>query len=114
MAVKKSQGVGTVTQRRQLLDIDEEVPSRKRQCELPGLARSSTYYKKRSPKDELATERAIEQLYEEAYQKIVWNRLGLREYCNARFCHEKSSIPSMLVTAKKIEKDSAFNPPQRG
>ena len=42
-----------------------EAPSRKRQCELLGLARSSTYYKKRAPKDEPATERAIEQLYEE-------------------------------------------------
>lgn len=41
---------------------------------------------------------------EEAYLKIVWNRLGLREYCNARFCHEKSSIPAMLATAKKVEK----------
>lgn len=47
---------------------------------------------------------------EEAYLKIVWNRLGLREYCNARFCHEKSSIPAMLATAKKVEKDSTFNP----
>ncbi|MBQ8516640.1 MAG: RloB domain-containing protein [Akkermansia sp.] len=47
---------------------------------------------------------------EEAYLKIVWNRLGLREYCNARFCHEKSSIPAMLATAKKVEKDTSFNP----
>lgn len=47
---------------------------------------------------------------EEAYLKIVWNRLELREYCNARFCHEKSSIPAMLITAGKVEKDSAFNP----
>lgn len=47
---------------------------------------------------------------EEAYLKIVWNRLELREYCNARFCHEKSSIPAMLSTAGKVEKDSAFNP----
>lgn len=38
-----------------------EAPSCKRQCELLGLARSS----KRAPKDEPATERAIEQLYEE-------------------------------------------------
>ena len=38
-------------------------PSRKRQCELLGLARSSTYYKKRASKDNPATERAIEQLY---------------------------------------------------
>lgn len=66
MAVKKSQGVGTVAQRRQLLDIEgNNVPSRKRQCELLGLSRSSTYYKKRVPKDEKATERAIETLYEE-------------------------------------------------
>ena len=65
MAVKKSQGVGTVAQRRQLLDMGGEAPSRKRQCELLGLSRSSTYYKKRAPKDEPATERAIEQLYEE-------------------------------------------------
>lgn len=47
---------------------------------------------------------------EEAYLKIVWHRLGLREYCNARFCHEKSSIPAMLATAKKVEKDRTFNP----
>ncbi len=47
---------------------------------------------------------------EEAYLKIVWNKLELREYCNARFCHEKSSIPAMLATAKKLEKDKAFNP----
>lgn len=47
---------------------------------------------------------------EEAYLRLVWNRLGLREYGNARFCHEKSSIPAMLATAKKIEKDSSFNP----
>ena len=47
---------------------------------------------------------------EEAYLNIVWHRLGLREYCNARFCHEKSSIPAMLATAKKIEKDRTFNP----
>ena len=66
MAVKKSQGVGTVAQRRQLLDIEgNKVPSRKRQCELLGLSRSSTYYKKRVPRDEEATERAIETLYEE-------------------------------------------------
>lgn len=65
MAVKKSQGVGTVAQRRQLLDIDGVAPSRKRQCELLGLARSSTYYEKRASKDNPATERAIEQLYEE-------------------------------------------------
>jgi transposase len=32
---------------------------------LLGLARSSTYYKKRTSKDNPATERAIEQLYEE-------------------------------------------------
>ena len=62
---KKSQRVGTVAQRRQLLNIDGKAPSRKRQCELLGLARSSTYYKKRTLKDEPATERAIEQLYEE-------------------------------------------------
>ena len=65
MAVKKSQGVGTVAQRRQLLDIGGEAPSRKRQCELLGLSRSSTYYKKRAPKYGLVTERAIETLYEE-------------------------------------------------
>lgn len=65
MAVKKSQGVGTVAQRRQLLDIGGEAPSRKRQCELLGLSRSSTYYKKRAPKDDPVTERAIETLYEE-------------------------------------------------
>lgn len=66
MAVKKSQGVGTVAQRHQLLDIEgNKVPSRKRQCELLGLSRSSTYYKKRVPRDEDATERAIETLYEE-------------------------------------------------
>ena len=65
MAVKKSQGVGTVAPRRQLLDIDEDSPPRKRQCELPGLASSSTYYKKSPSMDEPATERAIEQLYEE-------------------------------------------------
>lgn len=47
---------------------------------------------------------------EEAYLKIVWNRLGLREYYNARFCHEKSSIPAMLATARKVEKDTMFNP----
>lgn len=45
--------------------MGEEAPSRKRQCELLGLAHRSTYYKKRAPKDEPATERAIEQLYEE-------------------------------------------------
>ena len=65
MAVKKSQGVGTVAQRCQLLDIDGEVPSGKRQCELLGVSHSSTYYKKRVPKNESATERAIEQIYEE-------------------------------------------------
>jgi len=47
---------------------------------------------------------------EQAYLKIVWNRLQLRERCNPRFCHEKSSIPAMLATAKKVERDSSFNP----
>ena len=42
-----------------------EAPSRKRQCELLGLARSSTYDKKRATQDEPVIERAIEQLYEE-------------------------------------------------
>ena len=56
MAVKKSQGVGTVAQRRQLLDMGGEAPSCKRQCELLGVARSSTYYKKRATKDEPARE----------------------------------------------------------
>ena len=47
---------------------------------------------------------------EQAYLKIVWNRLLLRERCTARFCHEKSSIPSMLSSARKIEKDRSFKP----
>ena len=47
---------------------------------------------------------------EEAYLKIVWNRLGLREYCNASYHHTKSSIPAMLATAAKVEKDSTFKP----
>ena len=42
-----------------------EAPPRKRQCELLGLARSSTYYRKREAKDESATEKAIGELYEE-------------------------------------------------
>ncbi len=62
---QKSQGVGTVAQRRQLLDIDGVAPSRKRQCELLELSRISTHYKKSPLKDAPATEQAIEQLYEE-------------------------------------------------
>lgn len=46
---------------------------------------------------------------EKAYLKIVWNRLGLREGFTPRFCHEKSSIPSMLETARKAERNSIFN-----
>ena len=49
---QKSKGVGTVAQRRQLLDKEGDVPSRKRQCDLLGLSRSSTYYKKRQTKEE--------------------------------------------------------------
>lgn len=64
MVIKKSQGVGTVAQRRQLLDTKGNVPPRKRQCELLGLARSSTYYKKKEPREDKATEKAIEELYE--------------------------------------------------
>ena len=62
---QKSQGVGSVAQRRQLLDMEGESPSRKRQCELLGLTRSSTYYKKKNTEDEPAMERAIESVYEE-------------------------------------------------
>ena len=58
---QKSQGVGTVAQRRQLLDTNGDVLPRKRQCELLGLARSSTYYKKQEPE----LEKAIEELYEQ-------------------------------------------------
>ena len=46
--LSKKQGVGSVAQRRQLLDMDGESPSHKRQCELLGLTRSSTYYKKKT------------------------------------------------------------------
>ena len=62
---KKSQGVGAVALRRQLLDINGDAPPRKRQCELLGLARSSTYYKRQAPKDDPATEKAILELYEQ-------------------------------------------------
>ena len=65
MAVKKSQGVGTVAQRRQLLDTNGDAPPLKRQCELLGLARSSTYYKKQAHEDDTATEKAILELYEQ-------------------------------------------------
>ena len=56
---KKSQGVETVAQRRQLLDTNGDAPPRKRQCELLGLARSSTYYMRQAPTDDPATEKAI-------------------------------------------------------
>ena len=65
MAVKKSKGVGTVAQRRQLLDKEGNVPSRKRQCDLLGLTRSTTYYKKRESKESPEIKEAIEKLYEE-------------------------------------------------
>lgn len=65
MAVKKSKGVGTVAQRLQLLDKEGNVPSRKRQCELLGLTRSSTYYEKRKTKEAPEIKEAIEKLYEE-------------------------------------------------
>ena len=65
MAVKKSKGVGAVAQRLQLLDKEGDVPSRKRQCELLGLTRSSTYYEKRKTKEAPEIKEAIEKLYEE-------------------------------------------------
>lgn len=65
MAVKKSKGVGSVAQRLQLLDKEGDVPSRKRQCDLLGLNRSTTYYEKRKPKESPEIKEAIEQLYEE-------------------------------------------------
>lgn len=37
LVIKKSQGVGTVAQRHQLLDKEGDVPARKRQYELPRL-----------------------------------------------------------------------------
>ncbi len=65
MAVKKSKGVGSVAQRLQLLDKEGNVPSRKRQCDLLGLTRSTTYCKKRESKESPEIKEAIEQLYEE-------------------------------------------------
>ena len=65
MVVKKSKGVGSVAQRLQLLDKEGDVPSRKRQCDLPGLNRSTTYYERRKPKESPELKEAIEQLYEE-------------------------------------------------
>ena len=65
MAVKKSKGVGSVAQRLQLLDKEGNVPSRKRQCDLLGLTRSTTYYKKRESKESPEIKEAIEKLYEE-------------------------------------------------
>ena len=62
---QKNKGVGTVAQRRQLLDKEGDVPSRKRQCDLLGLSRSSTYYKKRQTKEKAGVKKAIEKLYEE-------------------------------------------------
>jgi hypothetical protein len=47
---------------------------------------------------------------EKAYLSIVWNRLKLRERYNARFSHQKSSIPSLMETAQLIEKSAEFNP----
>ncbi len=65
MAVKKSKGVGSVAQRIQLLDKEGNVLSRKRQCDLLGLTRSTTYYKKRESKESPEIKEAIEKLYEE-------------------------------------------------
>jgi len=65
LAVKKSKGVGSVAQRLQLLDKEGNVPSRKRQCDLLGLTRSTTYYKKRESKESPEIKEAIEKLYEE-------------------------------------------------
>ena len=47
------------------MDTNGDAPPRKRQCELLGLARSSTYYKRQAPKDDSATEKAILELYEQ-------------------------------------------------
>lgn len=67
MADKKIQGAGTVTQRRQLLDIEaaqEKAPSRSRQCELLGLQRSGTYYCHRQAPEEKEIREAIEKAYQ--------------------------------------------------
>ena len=50
--------------------------------------------------------------YEKAYLQIVWNRLGLREYATPRFCHDKSSIPSLIKSALAAEASPMFKASQ--
>ena len=63
MAHKKIQGAGSIIQRRQLLDEENSVLPRKRQCELLSLHRSGTYYKPRVKADETPIEKAPNELY---------------------------------------------------
>ena len=68
LAVKKSQRAGAVEQRHQLVDVHAHTLSRKRQCELLGVARSSSYYKPVTPtaaeqEAEANLARALQALY---------------------------------------------------
>ncbi len=65
MAVKKSQGAGTVAQRLRLVETYAPI-NRKRQCELLGVARSSSYYKpvQPTPAQREEEERLLEALQE--------------------------------------------------
>lgn len=47
---------------------------------------------------------------EQAYLKIVWNRLQLRERCTPRYCHRNSGIPAMLTKAREVEEGDLFKP----
>ncbi len=46
---------------------------------------------------------------EKAYLQIVWNRLQLRERYSAHYYNDKSSIPSLLSLAERVEKSTSFN-----
>lgn len=63
MAHKKIQGAGSLVQRRQLLDEENNELPRKRQCELLGLHRSGTYYKPRPKADETPIKKVLNELY---------------------------------------------------
>ncbi len=64
MVIKKSQRAGSVEQRRLLIKVTAQTPPRKRQCELLGVPRSSTYYKPRPKKDESQLKNSVKEWFE--------------------------------------------------
>ncbi len=62
--IKKSGELGSADDRRRLVDDQSEI-TRKRQCELLNISRSTSYYKRRERSDEKELREAINALYKE-------------------------------------------------